>query len=314
MEAIAFANRILTSNGEYVEASRAKAFIISVKREELVENIDNWGRFVSLPNVRMVKEIKNVLKGVIKVGDQEGRVKLSRLNDIMSSIGVDAHRFIDTFQIVEPTLMSGTSVPGSVRILKGGEEAQRTKMRTSSNTYAVTIIDRGQKIFKEMASRLLIPDRIRINTTHVIAMLSDEKVISNVFYALRLKDENIERLKTLCLWLNTTWGIMSILASREETHGGFIRLKMSQWRLLPILNIDALDQKIIEELARLFDKFKNVQMSRIPEQYGSRGRIDKSRVELDRSFLNIMGIKTQEDDILSLYGEISQSLVQWIGA
>jgi hypothetical protein len=313
MEAIALANRIRTSSGEYVEASRAKAFIMTVKRKELIENIDNWGRFVSLPDVRMVKEIKNVLNGVLRLGNQEGRVPLVRLNEIMSSIGVDAHRFIDTFQMVEPTLTSGTDVPGSVRIIKGGEEAQRLKMRTASNAYAVPIIERGRKIFEEVAARLLVPDRIWVSTAHVISMLSDEKLISNIFYAVRLKNETSNRLKALCLWLNTTWGILTILGSREETRGGFIRLKMSQWRLLPILDIDGIEKNKVSAFASLFDKFADSPLRRIPEQYGSRGRVDRLRLELDTSFLRVLGIQAEDNDLLSLYAQIAQSLVQWVG-
>lgn len=313
MEAIALANRLRTSGDEYVEASQAKAFIIPVRRKELVENIDNWGRFVSLPDVRMIKEIKNVLKGVIRLGNQEGRVPLVRLNEIMSSIGVDAHRFVDTFQMIEPTLTSGIAVPGSLRMVKGGEEAQRLKMRTASNAYAIPIIERGWKIFEEVASRLLIPDRIWVDTAHVIGMLSDEKVISNIFYAVRLKKESPEKLKALCLWLNTTWGILSVLASREETRGGFIRLKMSQWRLLPILDIDGIEENKVSAFASLFDKFANSQLRRIPEQYGSSGRVDRVRLEFDTAFLRVLGIHAEEKDLSSLYAEIAQSLVQWVG-
>ncbi len=314
MEAIALANTIRTNDNEYVEASGAKSFIISAKRKELIDNIDNWGRFVSLPDIRMIKEIKNVLDGVLKIGNQEVRIPLVRLNQIMSSIGIDAHRFIDTFKIVELSLMSGKAVPGSVRIIKGGEEAQRLKMRTGSNAYAVPIIERGKKIFNEISSRLLIPDRIRINTAHVISMFSDEKVISNIFYALHIKEESIEKLKSLCLWLNTTWGMLSVLSSREETHGGFIRLKMSQWRLLPVLDIDGIGENKVNNCADLFDKFANCQLRRIPEQYGSRGKIDKNRLELDTDFLSIFGIQAKESDLMILYEGIAQSIVQWIGS
>jgi len=313
MEAIALANRILTSGGEYVEASQAKAFIMNVRRKELVENIDNWGRFVSLPDVKMVKEIKSVLNGVLRCGEQECRVKLVRLNEIMSSIGVDAHRFIDTFQMVEPSLTSGTRVPGSVRIVKGGEEAQRRKMRTSPNAYAVPVIERGARIFAEIGGRLLIPDRIWISTAHVISMLSEERAISNIFYAVRLKNETSERLKALCLWLNTTWGILTILGSREETRGGFIRLKMSQWRLLPILDVDGVEEDKVNAFAGLFDKFGDSPFWRIPEQYGSKGTVDRLRLELDTAFLGVLGIQAEESELLSLYAEIAQSLVQWVG-
>lgn len=307
IEAIALSKGIEAKTGKYIEAGEARAFVIIVKRNKLLQNLDNWGRFVFLPDIKILEEIENILDGTLKVGSQQATIPLIRLNEIISSIGVDRHRFMDTFQFVsEP-------VPGTVKVLRGGEEAQRKTMRTSPNTYAHPIIDRGKAIFEKTGGTFLVPDRIWISTAHVISMLSDEKLISNIFYAVRLKDETPERLKALCLWLNTTWGILTVMASREETRGGFIALKMSQWKLLPVLNIDSLPQDKVKALAAAFDEFEDAPLSRIPQQYGSDGEIDKLRLELDRSFLNIMGIDAEESDLLSLYGEIGQSLVQWVG-
>jgi len=314
MEAIALANRIHTSDGEYVEAGQAKAFSIGVKRKELVENMDNWGRFVFLPDVRILREMESLLAGKLRVGREAITIPLARLTELIQSIGPDRHRFMDTFEVVDSGLRASGRVPGSFRMLKGGEEAQRRTMGTRPNAYVLPIIPRGSAIFQEVGGTLLIPDRIRINTAHVISMVCDEKVISNIFYAVRLKDETAQKVKALCLWLNTTWGILTVLASREETHGAFIGLKMSHWRLLPVLNVHSLGSKKLRQLADLFDEFKDVRLSRIPEQYGSRGKVDKRRLELDMSFLRIMGMEPKENELLALYGEIAQSLVQWVGA
>ena len=148
---------------------------------------------------------------------------------------------------------------------------------------------------------------------HVISLLSDEQVISNIFYAVRLKNESQERLKALCLWFSTTGGILTVLASREETRGAFVGLKQSQWRLLPVLNIDKLMKKQITSLAAVFDKFQDKQLSRIPEQFGSSGKVDDLRIELDTAFLSAIGIDVKVDDLLLLYHEIGSSLRQWIG-
>jgi len=164
-----------------------------------------------------------------------------------------------------------------------------------------------------VAGRLLIPDRIRVDTAHIIALLSDQPVISNIFYAVRLKNESQERLKALCLWFSTTWGILTVLASREETQGAFVGLKQSQWRLLPVLDLDKFANEQITELAAVFDKFKDKQLSRIPEQFGSSGKVDALRIELDTAFLSAIGIEVKEDDLLLLYHEIGASLRQWIG-
>jgi hypothetical protein len=142
-------------------------------------------------------------------------------------------------------------------------------------------------------------------------MFSNEPVLSNLFYSVRLKDESPERMKAVCLWLNTTWGILTTLASREETRGGFLSLKMSQWRLLPVLDINALSQERVKALASTFDNFREKDLGRIPEQYSAKGR--QLRTQLDLAFLKVMGIEAKENDLFTLYDDISSSLRQWLG-
>jgi hypothetical protein len=308
IEAIALANRIEAKQDNYVEAGDSRAFLVTVKRNELRENLDNWGRFVSLPSLETLKEMTHLLDSDLRVGKQHFQLPLARFNNLIASVGVDAHRFIDTFKTVQE------HIPGAVEMLRGGEEEQRQKIATSPNAYALPIIDAGKSIFKEKASRLLVPDRIRVNTAHVVSLFSDVPVISNIFYAVRLKDEKEQRLKALCLWLNTTWGILTILGSREETHGGFVRIKMSQWRLLPVLDIDSLSQDKVKALAAVFNEFKDKEPARIPDQYGLHGDFDKIRIDLDLAFLKALGIEAKAESLTSLYHEIGQALGQWMGA
>jgi hypothetical protein len=307
IEAIALANSIDGSNERLVQAGESKAFLTKVGRGDLLENLDNWGRFTFLPDIEIMDEVVWLLDGTLKIGSQNVKIPLVRLNNLVASIGVDAHRFMDTFKVVNE------NIPGSIRILHGGEEAQRMTMKTSPNAYAVPIIERGKKIFQQVAGCLLVPDRIRVDTAHVISLLSDERVISNIFYAVRLKNESHEKIKALCLWFSTTWGILTVLASREETQGAFIRLKQSQWRLLPVLDIDKLTEDQIAKLGCVFDKFQDKQLSRIPEQYGATGKVDDLRIELDTAFLSAIGIDVKDDDLLLLYHEIGSALKQWIG-
>jgi hypothetical protein len=88
-------------------------------------------------------------------------------------------------------------------------------------------------------------------------------------------------------------------------------LKMSQWRLLPVLDIDTLSDDKITALASIFDSFQEKDLGRIPEQYRGVGR--QLRVQLDLAFLKAMGIEAREDDLFSLYDDISSSLKQWLG-
>jgi hypothetical protein len=267
--------------------------------------VDNWGRFVFLPHQELQDEVTNLLGGTLKIGNVRSELPLTRMNNLVTTFGVDRHRFVDTFKAIN------SNVPGSMRMLQGGEEEQRQTMSTAPNAYMLPIIERGKAIFDEKAGKLLVPDRIWMETAHVTAMLSSEPVLSNLFYSARLKKESLDRMKAVCLWLNTTWGILTTLASREETRGGFVSLKMSQWRLLPVLDIDTLSQDKITALASIFDNFQRKDLGRIPEQYGGGGR--QLRTQLDLAFLKVMGIEAKESDLFALYDDISSSLRQWLG-
>jgi hypothetical protein len=277
IEAIALANRIDNREGDFIEAGKSMAFLTTVRRKELLANVDNWGRFVFLPNIKLQDEIINLLDGTLKIGNTKEELPLTRMNKLITTIGVDRHRFVDTFKVTD------NNVPGSMRILHGGEEEQRLLMTISPNSYALPRIDAAKTIYKEKAGMLLLPNRIRIDTAHVISLLSTDPIISNIFYAVKLREETIDRLKALSLWINVTWGILTILASREETHGGFISLNQSHWRLIPVLDIDSLSQDRIIALASIFDDFKDKDLGRIPEQYSGRGR--QLRTHLDFAFL-----------------------------
>ena len=303
MEAIALAKKV-EENGEYIESNKARAFVVNVKRPEMESYLDNWGRFVFLPNPKILSQIKKLLEGIIEVGDSRRELTFTRLNNLIATIGIDAHQFSDNFKKV-----SG-EVPGSKKCIYGGSEDIRITMGISPNAFVLPNND-GERLFQEKAGRLLIPDRIWIDTAHIISMLSNDRVLSNIFYALRLKDEDEAKLKALCLWLNTTWGILTILANKQETRGGWIRLKMGQWRLLPVLDVTKLSNQETENLAEIFEKFKSKDLGRIPQQY--RPESNQLRKELDKDFLESIGVYAKKEDLDELYSQIDSSLRQWLG-
>jgi len=305
VEAIALVNKLDDSKKQqYVEIGRTSAFVIKARRDELNSYLDNWGRFVFLPNPKLLTRVKNILEGIIEIEENSRKIPLIRLNDLIESIGVDAHQFSDNFEKVFD------KVPGSKNVVYGGEESLRRTMEICPNAHVLPQND-GDRLYREKAGRLLVPDRIRIDTAHVISMVSTEKVLSNIFYALKLKKENIHKLKALCLWLNTSWGILTVLANKQETEGGWIRLKMSQWRLLPVLNVNRLPDNKLKTLSKIYDKFKKVDLRRIPEQY--RLESCQARKELDTAFLQAIGVRPSVKSLDEFYEQIDSAISQWLG-
>jgi type I restriction-modification system DNA methylase subunit len=312
LEARALAFKILSSKGgEYIEINGTKAYTYKVSRKELTKRIFNWGELLAFPDPQLTRIACGVLDGRI-FGTNVPMIMLGEI----ATIGIDRHQFHDAFQVVHGRL------PSSYPAIHGGEEERRLRMLTEPNARIIAremktkkgIIKRpGEELFKNFSSILLNPDRIWVDTAHVIALCSTEPVISNIFYTIRLKNSrDINRLKALCLWLNTTWGILSILANRSETRGRWINLKMTHWRLQPVLNVMELDEEKIKRLAAIFDKYCRSDLPRLPKQFNP-DNVNPIRKGIDEEFLEVLGVKFADEDLNSLYRLIYQNLSMWIG-
>ncbi len=285
----------------YVKANGAGGVVYTVPRRLLLEHLDNWGVLAAFPDPRLTRVSREILSGSL-FGASVPVVRLGRI----ATIGVDRHQFHDAFKKV------GGNPPGSYPCVYGGGEERRTRMLVSPNARIVPRSARGDELFRTFSSNLLVPDRVRLDTAHVIALYSTEPVLSNIFYAVRLRgSDDRARLKALCAWLNSTWGVLSALAYREETEGAWISLKMTHWRLLPVLDVASLPGERVEELAEAFERFKLIGLRRLPEQYSGQQR---ERLELDTAVLEALEPGLSEKVRLAeLYRWMGEALKMWIG-
>jgi hypothetical protein len=142
-------------------------------------------------------------------------------------------------------------------------------------------------------------------------MCVPSKTLSNIFYAVKLKKhETIEKYKALCVWLNSTFGLLLVIANREETEGAFVSLKMSHWRLQNILNINKLKKTDRKRLSEIFDKYLDKEMQRLPQQYNPQA-IDTVRLAFDKEILNVLGIKIEEERLIELYKLVYEAFSEW---
>ncbi|GAB6148254.1 DNA methyltransferase family protein [Stetteria hydrogenophila] len=315
LEAVMLGTRI--SEGRFaeghglVEELGSAARVRVVSREELLKHVDNWNMFVALPDQELVDAILDLIdNGAVNIGGHRVRIPLARFNELIHRLGIDAHQFHDHFR------RTSTATPYPV-IYGGGEEVRR-KMAAEPNAYAEPRTSRARELYGEFSGRIIVPDRIWWDTAHAIAMLSKEPVLSNTFYAVRLNvpEERREQAeKALVLWLNTTWGLLTILANREETRGRWSRLKMTHWRMLPVLDVRALPGETLKELARAFDEYAEKEMKRIPEQFNP-GKPDPVRLGVDTGFLRALNPQLRDeavkDYLLDLYKRVDSALKQWI--
>ena len=83
-------------------------------------------------------------------------------------------------------------------------------------------------------------------------MRSDVNVLSNVWWPVRVDDASQE--KALAVWLNSSLGLLTILAQRTSTRGAWVALKKADLRELPVLNVSDLQPPQLQDLSNLFDQ------------------------------------------------------------
>ena len=112
------------------------------------------------------------------------------------------------------------------------------------------------------AGRLLIAERLWLETTRVVAMWSETRVLSNVWWPIQVEDVPSE--KALAVWLNSTLGTLTILAQRTSTRGGWVAIKKADLEQLPVLDLSRLSPSQLQELADLFDSLAEEEFARLP--------------------------------------------------
>ena len=112
------------------------------------------------------------------------------------------------------------------------------------------------------AGRLLIAERLWLNTTRVVAMRCEDPVLSNVWWPVRTAHDSWD--KALTVWLNSSAGLLAFLAHRTSTRGGWTGMKKADLEELPVLDTRRLSPAQLQSLSDLFDGLAAAEFERLP--------------------------------------------------
>jgi hypothetical protein len=105
------------------------------------------------------------------------------------------------------------------------------------------------------AGRVLLAAGLRLNTQRLVAVRTEIPVLSNVWWPMRLPDQNDDCEKTLILWLNSTLGLLILLSHREETQGAWMHFKKPVLSEMPVLDVRALG---VDQIKYLVDTYNTL--------------------------------------------------------
>ena len=202
--------------------------------------------------------------------------------EAFAAIGPDRRRLVDAFERTD----SITTYP----MVAGHEADDRASMTCVPNKWLAPRPKPlggqkpgyGDRLWKQ-AAHLLIAERIRLNTCRVVAMCASQEVLANVFWPVHIGDVTLER--ALALWLNSSIGLLSLLATRNTTEGAWVAVKKADLAEMPILDVRQLTQEQLNAFNDLFDEMADYEFLRLPEMVN-----DPARAALDDGVSEILGL------------------------
>ena len=194
-------------------------------------------------------------------GEEEtARIPLCRLDEL-GQVGPDRRDVWDGFERTDVT----TAYP----MVENHDTEQRRGLVTTPDKYLAPLVNarRGRRLkpvaqLWPKAGRLLVAERLRLDTTRVVAMRSEARVLSNVWWPVRVEDVSGE--KALVVWLNSSPGLLTILAQRTSTEGGWVAMKKADLEDLPVLDLRRLTSSQLQGLSDLFDETAEAEFRRLP--------------------------------------------------
>ena len=233
----------------------------------------------------------DLIRGALKLFDDgevwvpgEGEaatIQLCRLGEL-GQVGPDRRRLVDGFCRTHPV----TAYP----LVAGHNTEQRKSLTCSPNAYLspLTRPRGGQRPGYgdhpwQQSSHLLVAERLWLETTRVVAMWSEDRVLSKVWWPVRVEDHATE--KALAVWMNSSLGLLTILAQRTSTRGGWVAIKKADLEVLPVLDTRSLSSGQLRGLSDLFDDMAEGEFDRLP-----RMAYCPARRSLDEGISRILGL------------------------
>ncbi len=210
-----------------------------------------------------------------------GEIPLCPLGEI-GQIGPDRRRLVDGFE--------RTNAQTAYPMVEGHDTEQRKSLVCYPDAYLspLAVPKGGQRPgygdhLWQQAGRLLVSERLRLDTARMVAMRADTRVLSNVWWPVQM--DEIAKEKALTLWLNSSLGLLTILSQRTSTEGGWVAMKKADLELLPVLDVTAVSAEPLQALADLFDSLTDDEFQRLPAMADC-----SARQRLDDGLSQILGL------------------------
>jgi len=245
----------------------------------------NWNEGAAFAQTEMCRSAHYLWHGkIFRPGTGVvGKVPLTRLKEI-ADVGPDRRDIHDGFR---PTDQE-TEYPA----IWGHDTTTVQSMAQRPNKYLMALAraHRGRNLrdahlLWTRSGRLLVAERLRLTTARLVAIRTSEKVLSNTWWPVATEGGGVVD-KILALWLNSSLGLLSLIASRVDTEGAWVELKKPTLESLPIIDSRELSEGVSKKLCRAYDELCGLEIQALPQMAE-----DDIRKKIDVAIAESLGLK-----------------------
>ena len=167
-------------------------------------------------------------------------------------------------------------------------------MAAQSDTHISVVANKAglAERYWEQRGRLLLPQRMRLNTVRVFGVVMDTPVLGGAWTPCKMRDAVADKdvaEKALCAYLNSSVGVLAMLAKRSNKAPAYPNFSLDDLRNLPVPDFTAIGSNAAMQLAAAYDAHASDILLPLPQM-----DTDPTRRALDAAVTAALGLDGEE--------------------
>ncbi len=254
----------------------------------------NFGVYNFFSQMELNRVMLFLRKGIIYLPDQGivGNLRLTTLSKLNAEIGPDRRQVHSVFA---PNELVDSSI---FKAIWGYDSSLMNTISQEPNASLDPIDAKQARDLWTKSGKLAVVERARLNTYPILASYLTEKVLSNVWWPIKVEDDVA---KILAVWFNSTFGLLLLLSIAEVTQGPWVDVKKEYLKEIQVLDVHRLGHKKASLLALYDREIGNTPICRlrlkpIPEEFAS----PNTRRIIDDEICRILSLDLKLDALYKL--------------
>jgi len=252
---------------------------------------DNFGVYNLFSQMEINRVVALLRKGILYLPDvgvvSGGRINLTSLKDLGAEIGPDRRQVHSTFKV------SDVSAGSFFKAFWGYDSEVIKRIAQGPNRFLEPKNAGQARDLWKKAGNMLIVERARLNTYTVLSVNLTEPVLSNVWWPIKLPEDDA---KILSMWFNSTFGGLLLLSIAEVTCGPWVDFKKEHLLEMPVLDTRRFDEVTKGKLISLYDRVSKLELKSLPDEYKN----PETKRLIDEGINDALGLGLKFDDLYRL--------------